>query len=433
MSTKRTLPPGAPPRPAAPKGVEPVLRRSDGHRQHWRWRFAVRWTDPTTKKRKVEEFDTVGEAEDFRAHLRLARRRDALGDLTRGERTLTDFVEREWWPNYAAKELQRNTLETYAPVWNKHLHPRLGQLQLRQITPPVVHEFKTAAIDDGVGQPTVRRAMAILQSICRHATVLGELKVNPVREVPKPPVTRQLAVVAISPGQVEQLRAVFLDGYTEQRTKGNRMIEIKHGPDPVGAALVSLFAYEGLRPEEALGLEYHHLRKATLLLEQKNIDGELVAGQKTGRRRARTTRSPTLYTPVRQDLATLRPLSIVPADDAPRAPTSALPTALLFPRPGDGQPWRAHDYKNWRNRVFKPAVAAAGLPISRPYDLRHACASLMLHAGKPLTEIAEHLGHSVSTLSEYYAHLIADLRDVEPVGVEQQIINARAKRQEETG
>jgi integrase len=185
---------------------------------------------------------------------------------------------------------------------------------------------------------------------------------------------------------------------------------------------VSLMAYEGLRPEEALALEDRHVRRSTLLLEQKNVDGDIIIGQKTGRRRSRTHRSPDLFDPVRRDLLE-HTLALK------RAPH----VNLLFPRPLDGQPWRDHDWRNWRKRVFKPAVKAAGLPITRPYDLRHACASLLIQAGWPLTKVADHLGHSVATLSEFYAHLIADLRDAMPVPPTEQILAAREKRAQETG
>jgi integrase len=42
----------------------------------------------------------------------------------------------------------------------------------------------------------------------------------------------------------------------------------------------------------------------------------------------------------------------------------------------------------------------------RPYDLRHACASLMLNAGVPATEAARRLGHSVAMLLKRYANCI---------------------------
>lgn len=73
-------------------------------------------------------------------------------------------------------------------------------------------------------------------------------------------------------------------------------------------------------------------------------------------------------------------------------------------------------------------MKASGLPITRPYDLRHACASLLIQAGWPLTRVADHLGHSVGTLSEFYAHLIADLRDATPISPTDQILKARGQR-----
>jgi integrase len=409
-----------PAKPVTPRGVEPRLRRAkDGA---WVWRYRVRWTDPTSRTRKAEEFNTVDEALDFWSHLRLARGRGALEDLTRGEITLTAFVEESWWPKYAANQLEHNTLKTYAPVWNRHLAPRVGHIQLRHLTAPVVQQLRENMEADRVGAPTVRRALAILQSICRYAVTAGELKTNPVREVRKPAVTRQLAIVAISPAQVEKLRALFLNGYVEMRDeiRDGRMIqrEIEHPPDSLSATLVSLMAYEGLRPEEALALEDRHERQRTLLLEQKNVDGKIVIGQKTCGRRSRTHRSPELFSPVRRDLLEHK-LALR------RSPNCT----LLFPRP-DGQPWRETDYRNWRSRVFKPAVRVSGLPITRPYDLRHACASLLIQAGWPLTRVAEHLGHSVGTLSTFYAHLIADLADADPIPPTDQILLARGELQD---
>jgi integrase len=72
-----------------------------------------------------------------------------------------------------------------------------------------------------------------------------------------------------------------------------------HKPDLVSATLVSLFAYTGARPEDLLALEVRHIGRATLLIEQKNVDGEILVGQKT----ERPPRSIDLLAPVRQDLA----------------------------------------------------------------------------------------------------------------------------------
>ena len=337
-----------PRRPDTPRGVEPRLRRAaDG----WTWRFRVRWTDPASGRRPVEEFDTIEEALDFIAYLRLAKRRGVLEDLTRGETTLAEFFENEYWPKDAQRNLQRNTRKTYLPVWYAHLKPRLGHLQLRQLNPPTIQLLREHMEEDGVGAPTIRRSMAILQAVCRYAMAKGQMTTNPVKEVRKPPVKRSLAIVAISPTQIESLRRLLLDGYVELRVgKDGKARRVEHRPDIRSATLVSLIAYEGLRPEEALALEDRHVGKGTLLIEQKDVDGEIVTGQKTGR----PPRSPDLWPPVRTDLAEYQL--------ATRRPTTRDGRQLLIPR-ADGDPWREHDYRNWRRRVFQ-----AGDRRRRPSD-----------------------------------------------------------------
>jgi integrase len=42
----------------------------------------------------------------------------------------------------------------------------------------------------------------------------------------------------------------------------------------------------------------------------------------------------------------------------------------------------------------------------RPYDLRHAAASLWLNNGVPATEVARRLGHDVAVLLTIYANCI---------------------------
>ena len=88
---------------------------------------------------------------------------------------------------------------------------------------------------------------------------------NPVRLVKRPSGRRKRAVVCLPPLTVELARAVLL-------------AEGRYGD----AALVCTLAYAGPRPQDALALEWPHVRERTLLFEQKNVDGEIVAGRKTG-------------------------------------------------------------------------------------------------------------------------------------------------------
>jgi hypothetical protein len=101
---------------------------------------------------------------------------------------------------------------------------------------------------------------------------------------------------------------------------------------------------------------------------------------------------------------------------------------LLFPR-DDGEPWREHDYRNWRRRVYQPIARRAGLPQPRPYDLRNSYVSLLAAAGYTLLEVSRRAGHTwtpVSATTRRSSTTSTPARRVDP---EDAIRAARARRQ----
>jgi integrase len=353
----------------------------------------VRWTSGAGVKR-CTTFDTERDAKDFEARLRLLRRSNDLASLDAGRETLAEFVQ-QWWELEASSRLERATLLGYASHWNRHALPRLGHLQLRQITPLVVTSFRADLERDGVGQETIRRTLVLLQSIFARAVEWQRVPSNPVRAVRKPRTQRRRAVVPLAPASIEAIRRHLL----------------AHGHRD-GATLVSLLGYAGLRPEEALALQWRHVRERTLLVEQAVSDGEL-KGQKTHR----PPRTVDLLAPLKQDLSEWRLASGRPPQGT-----------FLFPGATPERPWRDHDYRNWRKRHFRPAATAAGLPQARPYDLRHSFASLMLHEGRVgVVDLASQLGHSPTMTLNTYGHVIAELREAPKQSAADQINAARAK------
>jgi hypothetical protein len=77
------------------------------------------------------------------------------------------------------------------------------------------------------------------------------------------------------------------------------------------------------------------------------------------------------------------------------------------PRTG-GEPWRDHDYRNWRRRVYKPHAAAVGLTSGVPYDLRGSFVSLLAWEGQTMLEVARQAGHSVAICERHYAGIFED-------------------------
>jgi integrase len=380
-------------RPNRIPGVEIRKRRPRGGQAQYAYR--VRFQN-ARGKRDQRTFDSPQDALDFKARLRLLKRSGDLPALESGRQTLEQFME-EFWRLYAETRLESSTRRKYRCLWNKHIERRLGAMELRQITPLVLSEFILELQQTGVGPATIRSCLGLLQSMFARAVEWDRTRVNIVKLIAKPRVRRKRTIKPLRPIDVETLRRQML-------------LNSDHGLRD--ATLVSVLAYAGLRPEEALALEYPHVRRATVLVEQKWIDGEIVAGQKTNR----PPRCPPLLDSLQVDLREYQ-----------RA--CGGPGGLIFARQ-DGTPWRDHDWRDWRSRVWQPACEAVGLatianttivkdgkrktkrtyngPV--PYDLRHSFASLLIHEGKhSIVQISEWMGHSPATLLTHYAHVIADL------------------------
>jgi integrase len=72
----------------------------------------------------------------------------------------------------------------------------------------------------------------------------------------------------------------------------------------------------------------------------------------------------------------------------------------------------ALNFGNWRNRVWTPALKAAGLPYRVPYQTRHTFAYWSLLAGVPLSDLAVEMGHSSIKLThDTYGHWSDEMGD----------------------
>jgi integrase len=326
-------------------------------------RYEVRWREGG--RQRSRSFAKKGDAQAFELDVK---RRRALGPLAAGvlqsRMTLAEFVSEEWWPRYAVPNLKPSTRRRYLEVWGTHLLPRIGDYQLREITPALVEDLCGQFRAAGVGVQTQRKAIMLLQGILRRAVVRGLIPANPVSVVDKPrqPPTRRPQ--PLEPLTIERIRARL-----RQRD----------------ATLVSVLAYAGLRPDEATSARWDDLGERILHVHASKTE------------RARVI---DVLAPLAQDLAEWR-LAL----GRPPAGT------LIFPRTG-GHEWQLHDWQNWRRRIYQPAATAAGVSGDmRPYRLRSSFVSLLLWEGRSLTYVADQAGHSVTTLAGHYAGVLRELED----------------------
>ena len=320
------------------------------------------------------------DAEAFDAEVRRRKRTGELATLDAGRQTLAELAE-DWWRLYAAGNLAPATREVYAILWDAYVLPRLGGLRLRELSPEVVQRFRRDLEEAGVGPASARKTMVLLQGVLQRAVEWGRLPQNPARPVRKPPLERERAIRPLPPATVERIRRHLL---------GRGRVS--------DATLVSVLAYAGLRPGEAVGLCWRHVQDRTLAVEAAKT------------RRLRTV---PLLAPLAADLAEWRLACRRPPADAP-----------LFPRPVGG-PWSKAVWENWRDRVYAPAARAAGVEHPVPYDLRHSFVSLLIHEGLSVLEVARQAGHSPKVCLDTYAHVFDDFDPAQRTPAEAAIRQAR--------
>ncbi len=78
-------------------------------------------------------------------------------------------------------------------------------------------------------------------------------------------------------------------------------------------------------------------------------------------------------------------------------------------------------------RHFKPTVKRAGLPATlRLYDLRHACATLLLAAGEHPKVVSERLGHTSITITmDTYSHVLPSMQQAASEKLENMLFSKR--------
>jgi integrase len=159
-------------------------------------------------------------------------------------------------------------------------------------------------------------------------------------------------------------------------------------------AVPILAAGTGLRPEEWIALERRDVNLADGVLEVRRVysSGQLTElgadGAKTGAQRRRV--------PLRQVVV-----------DALAAMPRRIDTPLLFP-PTRTSATGYMTLSSFRERFWRRAFEAAGLPYQRPYDCRHTYAAESIAAGIGLFELSRFMGTSLVEIDRTYGHLVGD-------------------------
>jgi integrase len=297
--------------------------------------------------------------------------------------TLVEYAENTWLP-LIKTSLKHATVKSYRYALHAHILPAFGNLKLRHLTRGHVKQFLTEKRQTGtLSKSTIRLIRAALSSMLGEAVDDGAAIINPAlatgrtRGRKQPDTVIQTEVAPERPFNEAELSAL-LDAAPAQEPR----------------VLLMLLARAGLRPGEAMGLQWTDLNftKREILIERSFYDGVL-GTTKTGRRR---------QVDMSQQLAAgLSSLYIQREREKLEGKWSEIPDWIFCLN--NGEPLRI---EHVRDR-FDRALRRAGLSGHVPYDLRHTFASLLLAKAAPLTYVAKQMGHSNPGITlKHYAHWI---------------------------
>lgn len=286
--------------------------------------------------------------------------------------------------------IRPRTRERDNSLVRNHLVYAFGDVPIARVGKRDVQQWVQGMSDAGYSPATVKKTFSLLGAIMAEAVDHRLIPETPCRRISLP---RQEKVERryLSPAEIERL----IDALPQAH-----------------CALGYVAAYLGARWEELSGLRRANL---DLLRRQLRVVGSI----------ERTAGTYRYVEETKSDAGrrTLRlPLFIVEilARHLEHAPSSE----WVFPASEGG----FLRYDNFRSRVWRPAVRAAGLEPLTFHELRHTAAAIMVDQGADPLQVSRRLGHrDVRTTLGLYGHLFPNREDDLNDGLERAFLSARCE------
>lgn len=325
---------------------------------------------------------------------------------------LSDFA-----PVYlsAVKEtLSPVCFSAYSRVIDTIILPALGHIKLNELKPVHVQQFvkqlaempklKRDGTPDESGEKlspsTIRRKLAVLQSMLTLATKLGYITTNPAE-------AKRLTLPKAPRPEIE----IFT------RQQAAYILQCLKDEDLQFQALIQLAIFTGAREGELVGLKFSDInfntRKMTISRSAYKIKGEPVKTKAPKSGKARTV---TLNASCIELLKQLAQHHLL---DEMRLGTAWAGEEWVFTQ------WNgAIMHPQTPSRQFDKFLKRHDIPHRKFHSLRHTSATLLLYNGTDLKTVQERLGHADFTTTNKYLHLV-EQADSEAVDGLEQLLQRR--------
>lgn len=256
---------------------------------------------------------------------------------------------------------------------------------MNEVSPTALESYCAFLLDAGLSANTVNHHLTLIKSVFNDEIRNGAPILNPVKCV-KSPRVETFQGETLSVKQIGQLFRLF-EG------------------DPI-EGIIRIGVIYGLRRSEILGLRWQDIdfETGTLQIRHKvaevRINGKRQLVRSNDLKTEASRRAFPLSDDIRQRLE--RRKAQIEENRAKKRRYRTADADYVFVD-ANGKllsPEYVSDHFRWR-------IAHSDLPKIRFHDLRHTCATLLLHEGCSLREIQSYLGHASYLTTTRYAHIDA--------------------------
>lgn len=332
-------------------------------------------------------------------------------DPSAGKTTLDQYFENVWWPNCG---LEHNTQVSYRSMYQQHMKPRFGDVELRKLLPSHIQSWVKQLEQKGLAPSTVVKVFAAFQSILggqKGSSALrdGYIDRNPAKGT-RLPVVPERDVQIYEPDEVPLLMKAM---------------------DPWWAPLPYFMSETGMRWGEVVGVQvddftlgYTEVVVRRTIVEtsrrwQEGVTQFRIKGYPKTKRPRRIPLSPETSKMIGMLIAGRK---LGPGDrlfampQAIRHSKKGAPTKVLTTEPLRDEIWPGGVPvgKGTFKCVWRRAHAITGIKKLRVYDLRATNISWLLDGGAPIPVVMELAGHTKLTTTQKYTKAIG----VQTAGIE---------------
>jgi integrase len=360
----------------------------DGYQKRgnkWSYRYSVK--DPITKRMKqvrISGFRTKEEAKADRIRRELEAQEGRY--VSKSTETIKTFFT--FWFQYRqdSGELKFSTIQIYKETLNNYIYPKIGEIELQEITSEFLEDFLISLVKSGGGNgralsnSTVQRVITVLSSGLELAVRRKKIAFNPMKSV-KTPKGRIKPVIAYTKEEVKLLL---------NKAKDNRLY-----------SYFDLACHTGARRGELCALRWSDFNSVNQTISINKTRGKAggiiyevdTTKNKKGMRVIEIPLDTVNILNAHRERQQLERMVIGNAWQD---------TGYIFTTE-DGLPINPAMPYN----IFKRFIKELNLRDEPLHVLRHTHTTELLRAGVPAHVVAFRIGDEVATIQQTYAHVIA--------------------------